>query len=86
MVGLETSKSLLNLTSRVIAALPLYQEIEKHLCRKATSNITISLRTENAHPFEAFPRKSSSTQKVEPRPLNLDPVPCCAVSRKLSLP
>ena len=29
MVGLGTSKSLLNLTSRVIAALPLYQEIEK---------------------------------------------------------
>lgn len=29
MAGLGTSKSVLNLTSRVIAALPLYQEIEK---------------------------------------------------------
>lgn len=29
MVGLGTSKSVLNLTSTVIAALPLYQEIEK---------------------------------------------------------
>ena len=29
MVGMGTRKSLLNLTSRVIAALPLHQEIEK---------------------------------------------------------